>query len=937
MQDFEVPEIDPFDTDLQKHGHRKIETEVNGSAVTYSITATHIDPLDQLTSSRQVVRDILVKELKKMGGVKYTETLKVRMSKEVGEGKTKKESKTGTVTNFEDIECTAAANQQMILSRIDTFQNMGSNWRIMNLERHYVNIAMYKPLKGNSYMKLPEDISNPKSGLVNIRNDDALCFLWCHVRDHRPKKNNATYITTKDIEYRDDLDYEGIEFPVKVSDIGKIEKKNKINITVLGNKGKKQFYPIRISKEEYEDHMELLLLGDGEGGLHYVLIKDVNRLLCSVTKNKTKKHFCLNCFHNCESEESLANHKETCSQVNGVQAVKLPKEGTKIKFKNHKNQLPVPFVIYADFESLVVSDKDRKLDDTVDESYTNRYQTHHACSLGLKRVCHYDDPHSGEYTSYIGKDASYRFLKAVLKEAEMCNQIMRHKFKKPMTITDEQESEFQAATKCHICCGEMEGDDKVRDHCHVTGKYRGAAHNKCNLNHKLTWKIPVVFHNLKGYDSHLIMQEIGNFGLEVNVIPNNMKKYLSFSLGKHLVFIDSTQFMASSLESLASFLPKEEFFLVGQRWQGEDINLVTQKGIFPYEFMSRTEKLKTKQLPEKKHFYSTLYESDVSDEDYERAQRVWKHFKMKTMRDYHDLYLETDVLLLADVFENFRKTCLKNYGLDPAHYVSAPGLSWDVFLKRPGANIELVSDMDMFQFFEKGMRGGTSYIAHRYAKANNKYMSTYDKNKQSNYLMYLDANNLYGWAMSQPLPYGDFKWVENTDEIRYKDYLADSDRGMVLEVDLEYPKKLHRMHNGYPLAPESKEITKDMLSDYAREIADKYNITVGGVKKLVTTLGPRKKYVLHVRNLDMYVAYGMVLTKVHRAVTFKQSRWLEDYIDYNTKMRTSSKNTFEKNFFKLMNNSIYGKTMENVRKRVDVKLVTTETEMLRSVSSPHFQ
>jgi hypothetical protein len=231
---------------------------------------------------------------------------------------------------------------------------------------------------------------------------------------------------------------------------------------------------------------------------------------------------------------------------------------------------------------------------------------------------------------------------------------------------------------------------------------------------------------------------------------------------------------------------------------------------------------------------------------------------MKTMKEYHDLYLETDVLLLADVFENFRKTCLKNYGLDPAHYVSAPGLSWDAFLKRSGAKLELISDMDMFQFFEKGMRGGTSYIAHRYAKANNKYMNTYDKNKESSYLMYLDANNLYGWAMSQPLPYGDFKWVENPDEINYKNYLRKSKRGMVLEVDLEYPDKLHRMHNGYPLAPESNEITRDMLSDYAREIADKYNITVGGVKKLLTTLGPRKKYIIHARNLDLYVDLGMV-------------------------------------------------------------------------------
>jgi hypothetical protein len=392
------------------------------------------------------------------------------------------------------------------------------------------------------------------------------------------------------------------------------------------------------------------------------------------------------------------------------------------------------------------------------------------------------------------------------------------------------------------------------------------------------------------------MQEIGKFGLDVNVIPNNMEKYIAFSLGKQLVFIDSIQFMASSLEALAGNLSKEEFVLVGQRWQGEDFDLVTQKGIFPYEYMTSIKKLNSKQLPDKKDFYSTLYETGVTDEDYERAQKVWKHFDMKRMRDYHDLYLEKDVLLLADIFESFRKTCLKNYGLDPAHYLSAPGLSWDAFLKRSGASMELISDMDMFQLFEKGMRGGTRYIAHRYSKANNKHMSTYNEKKESSYLMYLDANNLYGWAMSQPLPYGGFKWVEDLDSIRIEDYLGDSDRGMVLEVDLEYPEKLHQAHNGYPLAPESKAINPDMLSDYARNIVEKYNISVGGVKKLVTSLGPREKYVLHVRNLELYLDLGMKLKKIHRAVTFDQSKWLADYIDYNTKMRAASKNTFEKNF-----------------------------------------
>ncbi|CAB3977707.1 Gastrula zinc finger [Paramuricea clavata] len=706
----EEHEIDPFGTDLEKPFHRKIETAANGAAVTYSITPHHMDPLNQMTASRQVVRGILVNELKRMGGLKYTETIKVRMSKEIGNGKTKKDSiyfksKTGTATNFEDIESTAAQNQLTILSRIETFQNLDSNWIILNIESHYVNIAMYKPLKGSSYMKLPEDISNSKCGLINMRNNDNMCFLWSHVRHLNPKTIKATTITRKDRAFVDNLDYSGIEFPVKISDIDKIERKNSINISVFGYKGKKQFYLIRNSKAKYDEHMELLLLGDGNGNdnNHYVLIRDVNRMLFSVSGYTHKKHFCLHCLHSCVSEKALEKHKETCIEVNGTESVKLPKEGTKIKFKNHRNSMPVPFVIYADFESILVPEE-RKVEseDPEDKSSTNLYQTHKACSFGLKTVCHYDDKYSGEYKSYVGEDAAMVFLKTVLIESLRCREMVNKIFKKKMVITPEQEAEFWKARNCSICGNDL-GEDRVRDHDHVTGLYRGAAHNMCNLKYRITWKVPVVFHNLRGYDSHLIMQEIGKFKMNINVIPNNMEKYISFSLGKNLVFIDSIQFMASSLEALVSNLSPEDFKIVGERWKGEDFDLVTQKGVFPYEFLDDISKLNTEGLPSRNKFYSSLYESEVKEEDYQRARKVWDHFGMKTMRDYHDLYLETDVLLLADVFENFRRTCLENYKLDPAHYMSAPSLSWDAFLKQSGKVRDIPNEC-IEQFYTEAKR-----------------------------------------------------------------------------------------------------------------------------------------------------------------------------------------------------------------------------------------
>ena len=259
-------------------------------------------------------------------------------------------------------------------------------------------------------------------------------------------------------------------------------------------------------------------------------------------------------------------------------------------------------------------------------------------------------------------------------------------------------------------------------------------------------------------------------------------------------------------------------------------------------------------------------------------------------------------------------------------------------LKMTDIKLELMTDIDMFQFIEKGLRGGISYIANRYGKANNEYMKDYNKNKPSKYIMYLDANNLYGWAMSQYLPTGGFKWMkqEHIDKLDLGKYKEDSKKGLILEVDLEYPKELHDLHNDYPLGPEKVKVTEDMLSDYCKKIAEKYGISVGLVSKLIPTLGNKEKYVLHYRNLKLYLNLGLKVTKVHRVLKYDQSPWLKQYIDFNTEKRKNAKNAFEKDFFKLMNNSVFGKTMENIRKRVDVRLVTDKKTFLKLTIKPTY-
>ena len=523
-------------------------------------------------------------------------------------------------------------------------------------------------------------------------------------------------------------------------------------------------------------------------------------------------------------------------------------------------------------------------------------------------------------------------------------------------MTEDDEQHFKTIDGCHIC-GEKytDKDVRIRGYCHISGKFRGSAHQECNLKLRIKpedIKIPVIFHNLRGHNSHFIMQQIGEIAkkrgytnkkeekqdLNINAIPNNMEKYMAFMLGNHLTFIDSFLFMTSSLDKLVSNLLKDDLIFTSKAFKGKRLDLMSQKGIYPYDFMDSFEKFNQMELPTKDQFYSILNNQLITDDEYDHAKEVWKTFNIKTMGEYHDLYLVSDVLLLTDVFENFRKTCMQYYKLDPCHYFTSPGLSWDAMLKMINIKLELMTDIHMFQFIEEGMHGRVSYIANQYGNANNKYMKEYDEKAPSKYIMNLDANNLYGWAMSQYLPTGNFKWMTDKEisKIDLEKYKADGKKGLILEVDLEYPQELHDIHNDYLSTPEKVKVSNNMLSAYCKKIAEKYNISIGLVSKLIPTLRDKKEYVLHYRNLQLYLDLGLKIKKVHRVLKFDQSPWLKQYIDFNTEKRKHAKNSFEKDFFKLMNNSVFGKTRENLRKRVDVRLVTNEKKLDKLTSKPTY-
>ncbi|PFX18050.1 hypothetical protein AWC38_SpisGene17607 [Stylophora pistillata] len=371
---------------------------------------------------------------------------------------------------------------------------------------------------------------------------------------------------------------------------------------------------------------------------------------------------------------------------------------------------------------------------------------------------------------------------------------------------------------------------------------------------------------------------------DIKCISDNEEKYISFSksvaVGSYtnkeeeevatkteLRFIDSLKFMASSLDKLVSNLSHNKLKKTGEVFRDEsrrEIELISRKGVYPYDYMSNIEKFGETKLPPTREFYSKLDDCNISHEDYEHAKKIWNEFKMKNMGDYHDLYLKSDILLPADVFEEFRNVCLVNYNLDPAWYYTAPGLTWDAALKVTNAELELLSDPDML---------------------------------------------LIGFKWMSREEIGD--WRASDSEHR--------NIPCILEVDLEYSKELHDLHNDYPLAPERIMINSNK------------------VEKLVPNLNDKKKYIIHHQNLKQCLELGLRLKKIYRGIKFEEEPWLKSYIELNTNLRTNAKNEFEKDFFKLMNNSVFGKTMENIRKRVDVRLLNNRKKAQKLSAKPNFK
>lgn len=799
----------------------------------------------------------------------------------------------------------------------DEFMQSGSNWQFERGLAFDIEIATIKPLRGGRM-----DISGFKNckALYSPSNKNNKCLLYCIAYFILFGLAVNKLVTTKEEleikRYTKKFYTKGIQFPSSVADVKKFVDKNPnldLKINILYRTSDDKIYPLEFGLGSGRKILNLLLIPTLKG-YHFLVIKDIDKFLKKVYNEGTGKKlsyqqtfFCLNCLNNFRTKGTRDSHMENCT-INKARMEITPSNGDNIvKFKNFEHQHELEYIAYLDFECILPENHEKcsecsSLKCKCDSSFIKDINSQLPVTYSFV-VIGPDNKIIHERTKSC-LDAHIDFLGHLLDEEDKWIKNLLET-KNPMYFSQKDASNFLSANNCYLCGVEFDKDHvKCRDHSHSSSAYLGAACQKCNLRRRRPRRLKIFVHNCSKYDMHFLIKALPTFKERIrgiSVLPYNGENFRTMRFNS-FEFLDSLSFLQASLGQLSKELQEtnhsypilKQTFLVktGGKLDKEKLRMVLGKSFFPYEYCTSLEKMmNTKKLPSRKNFNSCLSESKISKEDHDFAKSVWDKFKCKNLLDYTEIYCKIDTILLAEIFQAFRKKMTEFSGLDAAYYLSLPAYAYDSMLKITGSEIELPTDINMVHFLERCKRGGVSFINTRYLWTSN--ISNRD-------IIYIDRNNLYGESQLSLLPYKSFHWLDQ-DEVRNFNVNSNfnGEDGFILEVDLEYPEELHLSHSNMPLAPEVLEIGYDNLSPYSKEALNK---TEGKKNyrdvKLMSTFHPKINYVLHCKNLALYLSLGMKLKKIHRILGFKQANIFESYIARTTSARAQSRSKFEMDMFK---------------------------------------
>ena len=784
-----------------------------------------------------------------------------------------------------------------LIQKLDDEQLEGSGFVFQEIEEVILEIYKVNDIQASSYIELPPKYKNSQS-IINIKNNDQYCFLWCILAYLYPVEDNKN-ITSSYSKHFDKFNLEGLDFPMKVKDIPKFENLNRLStggqqycipkalcVNVFELTGN-VLTPIHINTNYDQPQIDLLLYQN-----HYCLI---TKLHCLINKDSHMKHVCRRCLTAFSSQPVLIDQIDRCQKQQPTKITFSWKN--QLKFEHYHMKVPVPIRVYADFECINQPGNDAKV-----------LFKQIPIAVGLYVI----SPFGNKYYSYFGTDCTKWFVKEMLKFELEANKFFKTNIE--LQITPQEEESFQLAEECWLCENPLEGE-KVRDHDHLTGKYRGAAHNICNINCKQRSSsfVPIFFHNFSGYDCHLLFEELlteaYNQNYNPTIIPKSLENYVSVQVGC-LRFLDSYRFLSSSLNKLVKSL--DNFPIL--KLEGMSDDLFKKKLAYPYEYLNLDNFQELLNLT-KEDYWSTLTQSYPSDDDIKRTQEFIDKNKIENGRELTMLYLKRDVLQLTDVFENFVESSAREYKINLLYSYSLPGYTWKAGLKLTNIKLVYIKCKEVLLLLENNIRGGISSVM------GNRHVQS-DEHKQ---ILYIDANNLNGWAMSQYLPTGEFEKLqlpENYSQDQLVEDLIqipdDNEYGYFIECDLEYPVEIKEKTKNFPFCPYQTKADPNVFSGYMNNINQpNYKPT----SKLMCDVTNKSKYMIHYRMFKFYLNQGMKVTKIHTIYRFKQSPWLGKYIDHNTQKRTVAKTNFEKDLYKLMNNAFFGKTMENVRDKTNLEFI----------------
>jgi len=896
---------------------------------------------------------------RKHGSIKFDLRITVRLQKRVAENYIYTtpcfRSPSQIVLAENDIPKTLQTCEQRILDAYDVHMKDGSGWTLVRVEHSQINVYRYSTMGGGggSYKGLrasllpPQFVSHSHSIVTFPPTTDQKCFIHCILAAlHPTPPGKRCSDLTQYMKYESTLNTSALSYPVNIGQIPEFEKNNALTINVLTLNKNNDIVFVYKSERNGDQQINLLLYKS-----HYHLIKSFNCFLNFAANQKRK--LCQKCGRFCRYPgvqcSDCLRGGDKCQKVgeSSCSTLTFMPENSQQQFSNFNNVVKHPFVYYCDLETMLSNDFTKP-----NHTKTKRTKKHLPIAIGLIRIsCEKNLSHT-QPIIHTGQDCIEKFYQTLQAEIEYMDDILLN-VNHPIHMSRAQEQEHKISTQCYVCKSSFEhkGEDKMRDHNHIKRKrnYLGAICNSCNLNRTDTRfkKTPIIFHNGGRFDIHFLIQNVHMLHQKkhTRLIGKSGENIMAMELFEgRMIVLDSFNHLSSSLASLINIMKAsgKKFPHTTNSIQNDErgLELLSRKGVFPYEYVTSEDILvNTMTIPNEECFHDNLSENDVSPEDYQHAKVVWNYFKCRNLMEYMTIYLKSDITLLADVFENYRQFFFDHFGLDCTKYISLPGLSYDCMLRYTGVKLDYVRDYDTYDFLRRGMRGGVSMIPLRYARANNSGVADHDPSLPTSYLMYFDCNALYSSIMTKKLPYKNFKWERRLKESTIKKYHPNDSTGYIIECDLAYPSSIHDITRDLPLAPEHITVKEGMLSHYSLKLARKLGINPNDkIAKLISTQFDKSHYVCHIENLQFYLQKGMKLKRIYNVLKFKQKAIFKPYIEFCIEERNKPGTTQdEKQMWKLLCNSIFGKTIMNVEKMNAIRIETDCNKVLKSISSPRFR